>query len=60
MHVRATTAMQKLGASANTGFDEVILSVMKGDAGRAVEVLHQLGGGSGAALPATMVWFSTT
>ena len=60
MHVRATTAMQKLGASANTGFDEVILSVMKGDAGRAVEVLHQLGGGSGAALPATMVCFSTT
>jgi hypothetical protein len=57
LHVRTANVMQKLGASVNTGFDEVILSVMKGDAGRVVEVLHQLGGGSGAALPATMVCF---
>jgi hypothetical protein len=53
--VRTAIAMQKLGVSVNTQFDQVILSVMKGDAGRVVEVLYQLGGGSGAALPATMV-----
>lgn len=57
LHVRTANVMQKLGVSVNTGFDQVILSVMKGDAGRVVEVLHQLGGGSGAALPATMVRF---
>ncbi|CAJ1954443.1 unnamed protein product [Cylindrotheca closterium] len=35
-------------------FEEVVLSVMKGNAGRVIEVMHQLGGGSGAALPAVM------
>lgn len=57
LHVRTADVMQKLGVSVSTEFDQVIpiLSVMKGDAGRVVEVLHQYGGGSGAALPATMV-----
>ncbi len=39
------------------GFDEVVISVMKGNAGRVIEVLHELGGGSGAALPAVMVCY---
>ena len=59
MHIRTASVMKELGASVNAGFDEVILSVMKGDAGRVVEVLYQLGGGSGAALPATMVCSET-
>lgn len=55
MHVRASRIMQKYDASEGPGgFDEVILSVMKGNAGRVVEVMHELGGGSGAALPAVM------
>ena len=36
-------------------FNDVVLSVMRGNAGRVVEVLHNLGGGSGAALPAVTV-----
>eukprot|EP00957_Ditylum_brightwellii_P096617 7358780-Ditylum_brightwellii.AAC.1 len=41
-------------SSNSGGFEEIVLSVMKGNAGRVVEALHDLGGGSGAALPATM------
>jgi len=58
MHVRTESIMKKLGAPVTTGSDEVVLSVMKGDAGRALEVLYTLGGSSGAALPATMVRFA--
>lgn len=58
MHVRTESIMKKLGAPVNTGADSVVLSVMKGDAGRAVEVLYTIGGSSGAALPATMVRFA--
>jgi hypothetical protein len=57
MHVRTEAIMKKQGASLATGSDSVVLSVMKGDAGRALEVLYNLGGSSGAALPATMVRF---
>eukprot|EP00526_Cylindrotheca_closterium_P029351 CAMPEP_0113658994 /NCGR_PEP_ID=MMETSP0017_2-20120614/32080_1 /TAXON_ID=2856 /ORGANISM="Cylindrotheca closterium" /LENGTH=701 /DNA_ID=CAMNT_0000573433 /DNA_START=1 /DNA_END=2102 /DNA_ORIENTATION=+ /assembly_acc=CAM_ASM_000147 len=42
------------GTSGMSEFEEVVLSVMKGNAGRVIEVMHQLGGGSGAALPAVM------
>jgi len=54
LHIRTARIMEKFGVSADSGFDGVILDVMKGNAGRVVEVLHDLGGGSGAALPATM------
>lgn len=57
MHVRTEAVMKKMGAPVATGSDDVVLSVMKGDAGRALEVLYNLGGSSGAALPATMVRF---
>lgn len=56
MHVRASKIMQKYEADKLLRhFQEVVLSVMRGNAGRVVEVMHQLGGGSGAALPAVMV-----
>jgi hypothetical protein len=57
MNVRAARIMKKFESSTKGPFDEVILSVMKGNAGRAIEVMHELGGGSGAALPAVMVRF---
>ena len=41
----------------SSSFESIVLGVMRGDAGRAVETLHKYGGGSGAALPATMVRF---
>ena len=59
MHIRVSRIMEKYDDSADKGeaifFNEVVLSVMRGNAGRVVEVLHNLGGGSGAALPAVMV-----
>jgi hypothetical protein len=56
MNVRASRIMKKYEASEDPGgFDEVIIRVMKGNAGRVVEVMHELGGGSGAALPAVVV-----
>ena len=55
MHARAFRWMEALGTATKGGFEEVILSVMKGNAGRVIEVMHELGGGSGAALPAVMV-----
>lgn len=59
MHVRASRVMEKYNdsdhSSTGSDFQDVILSVMKGNAGRVIEVMHQLGGGSGAALPAVMV-----
>jgi hypothetical protein len=47
--------MEKYGAFIKGGFEEVVLSVMKGNAGRVIQVMHELGGGSGAALPAVIV-----
>jgi hypothetical protein len=55
MHIRASRIMEKYGQGESDFFNEVVLSVMRGNAGRVVEVLHELGGGSGAALPAVMV-----
>lgn len=57
MHVRAKLIMEKFEIATKGDFEEVILSVMKGNAGRVIEVMHELGGGSGAALPAVMVRF---
>lgn len=55
MNVRAARVMEQYGASTKGGFEEVVLSVMKGNAGRVVQVMYELGGGSGAALPAVIV-----
>jgi hypothetical protein len=55
MNVRAARVMEKYGAFIKGGFEEVVLSVMKGNAGRVIQVMHELGGGSGAALPAVIV-----
>ena len=55
MHKRAFRVMEKFEMKVPGGFEEVVLSVMKGNGGRVVEVMHDLGGGSGAALPAVMV-----
>lgn len=55
MNVRAARVMEQYGASTKGGFEEVVLSVMKGNAGRVIQVMHELGGGSGAALPAVIV-----
>lgn len=38
-----------------TGLENIALSIMRGDAGSAIEATHILGGGSGAALPSTLV-----
>lgn len=49
LHTRAKRCMN------GEPLQDVILSVMQGNAGRVVETLYQVGGSSGAALPATMV-----
>lgn len=49
LHTRAKRCMS------GEPMQDVILSVMEGNAGRVVETLYQVGGSSGAALPATMV-----
>eukprot|EP00980_Cylindrotheca_fusiformis_P028614 scaffold22620_cov131-Cylindrotheca_fusiformis.AAC.9 len=60
MHIRASRVMKLYSSeeeedvSSSSQVEEVILSVMKGNGGRVIEALHQLGGGSGAALPAVM------
>ena len=55
MNTRAFRVMEKFEIQDQGGFEEVVLSVMKGNGGRVVGVMHELGGGSGAALPAVMV-----
>lgn len=55
VHIRATKIMNKFEVSEEQeSVNQMILSIMMGNAGRVVEVLHELGGGSGAALPAVM------
>lgn len=55
MHIRATKIMNKYDVSEEQeSVNQMILSIMMGNAGRVVEVLHELGGGSGAALPSVM------
>lgn len=56
LEVRIKETM-KLFGSENGNFESIVLSVLQGDAGRVVSALHQLGGGSGAALPAVVVSF---
>jgi hypothetical protein len=59
--VRAARTMSDFGhppqpsSEDDSTFEEIVLNVMRGNAGSAVMALHKFGGGSGAALPATMV-----
>jgi len=57
MHVRAKAAMKTCitGDKEAIHLQEIIVSVMRGNTGSVVRALHGLGGGSGAALPATML-----
>jgi hypothetical protein len=57
IHVRAQIIMDRHSETEKGSFEEVVLSVMQGNSGRVIEVMHELGGGSGAALPAVMVSF---
>lgn len=52
---QALASQQQGTSSSNTFFEEVVISILQGVHGRVVEILFQLGGGAGAALPATMV-----
>ena len=54
IHVRAEAMMKKYPQT-NGEMDQVLLEIMKGNAGTVIEVMHAFGGASGAALPATMV-----
>ena len=46
------------GGERDASLQDIVIAVMRGNAGVVVEALHGLGGGSGAALPATMVCFT--
>jgi hypothetical protein len=50
---RAAHFMSKIGPA--NPFNDVVLSIMDGNAGRAIRTMQGLGGGCGAALPATLV-----
>jgi hypothetical protein len=52
---QAIAASQQQQQQDNNSFEQVVISILQGDAGQVVEILFRLGGGSGAALPATMV-----
>ena len=55
IHVRANALAEKYGKDGKDMIDEVVLTIMRGNHGEVVKALFQLGGGSGAALPAVMV-----
>ena len=58
MNVRAGSLMKKYNNNNDTAqaqTDNIILTIMKGNAGQVIKVMHEFGGGSGAALPAIMV-----
>lgn len=64
MNVRAAALMQKRAQYNNSGMnddndrkdviDEMVLTIMRGNAGEVVKALYEFGGGSGAALPAVV------
>jgi hypothetical protein len=54
MHVKTSQVIKKY-SDPPEGFEVVVVNIMKGNAGRVVQVLYDLGGGSGAALPAICV-----
>jgi hypothetical protein len=58
--VRACAHMKQCGIMTDTynsqqQMEDIVIEVMKGNAGTIIEALHSFGGASGAALPATMV-----
>jgi len=65
IHLRAAALLQKYESISknsmndddgrNDAIDEMVLTIMKSNAGEAVKAMHGFGGGSGAALPAVMV-----
>ena len=59
IQVRAEKLMKQYARTTTHGgeMDQVLLKIMQGNAGSVIEVLFAFGGGSGAALPATMVSF---
>jgi len=63
VHVRARAAMTLCrnnvrageGGERDASLQDIVIAFMRGNTGVVVEALHGLGGGSGAALPATML-----
>lgn len=55
IQVRAAKLMEKYPRVLYAEMDHVLLSIMQGNAGQVIDLLQSFGGGSGAALPATMV-----
>lgn len=53
INVRAAALVQKYANESS--IDEMMLNIMRGNAGEVLKALHGFGGGSGAALPAVMV-----
>ncbi|KAL3797648.1 hypothetical protein HJC23_013480, partial [Cyclotella cryptica] len=52
--VRARVAMRNRGGESNEVWEQMILKVMEGNAANVVYSMFEFGGGSGAALPATL------
>jgi hypothetical protein len=55
MYAKTERAMRADENEAKTGLEEGVVSIMSGNAGSLIALVHQLGGGSGAGLPAVMV-----
>ena len=55
IQVRAEKLMEKYPRVLYAEMDDVLLGIMQGNAGQVIDLLHSFGGGSGAALPATVV-----
>mmetsp|Transcript_14323 Transcript_14323/g.22074 ORF Transcript_14323/g.22074 Transcript_14323/m.22074 type:complete len:742 (-) Transcript_14323:124-2349(-) len=53
LHSRVGAALKKFGPDTDK-FAHTLLTILEGNYGRIVQVLYELGGGSGAALPATV------
>lgn len=54
LHTRVGCSLRKFGPDSDK-FAHTLLTILEGNYGRIVQVLYELGGGSGAALPATVV-----
>jgi hypothetical protein len=55
MSARARKFMQDCGEDETEPTNQVILNIMDGNAGEAIQAMYTLGGGSGAALPSVLV-----
>jgi hypothetical protein len=54
-HERNDSSMNNDNNAGTDTIDDMLLNIMRGNAGEVVKVMHEFGGGSGAALPAVMV-----